>query len=174
VYFVLHASTDWLLRIPAIAIPGFVVLGALATGGSEGELILAARTQRVALAAAALLAVGLAAPAYLSTSAVATAESEAATSSGAALGELTRAARLNPFAAEPLVVRSTVLQLEGKRTAALAAARTGTHRAPNDWTTWIVLARARRATGDLSGSRSALRRAAMLNPRVTRSEPAAR
>src|SRR5215207_7549070 len=33
VYFVLHASVDWLFRIPAIAIPGFVVLGALASGG---------------------------------------------------------------------------------------------------------------------------------------------
>jgi hypothetical protein len=174
VYFVVHASTDWLFRIPAIAIPGFVVVGALATGGSEGELILATRTQRVALAAAAVLAVSLATPAYLSTAAVATAESEAATSSGSALGELTRAERLNPFTAEPLVVRSTVLQLEGKPSAALAAARAGTHRAPNDWTTWIVLARARRAAGDLAGSRSALQRAAMLNPRVARGEPAVR
>ena len=37
VYFVLHASVDWLFRIPAIAIPGFVVLGVLASGGGSPE-----------------------------------------------------------------------------------------------------------------------------------------
>jgi O-Antigen ligase len=174
VYFVLHASTDWLFRIPAIAIPGFVVLGALATGGSEGDLKLCGRPQQAALAAAALLVVAITVPAYLSTVSVASAETESATAPGTALEDLHRAARLNPFAAEPLVVRSTVLQLEGKRRAALAAAQTGMHRGPNDWTTWIVLGRARRATGDLVGSRSAFRRAATLNPRVTGSEPAAR
>ena len=52
VYFVLHASVDWLFRIPAIAIPGFVVLGALATGGKDcGLPVFAGRGQRAALAA---------------------------------------------------------------------------------------------------------------------------
>jgi hypothetical protein len=167
VYFVLHASFDWLFRIPAIAIPGFVVLGALATGGSESELILTGSRQRTALAAAALVAVVLATPAYLSTAAVARAETAAATESHDALNRLDTAAQLNPFATEPLILRSTILQLDGKSVAALDAAAKATKRDPRDWTAWVMLAQARRGAGDRAGARVALARAARLNPRAT-------
>jgi tetratricopeptide (TPR) repeat protein len=166
VYFVLHASTDWFFRIPAIAIPGFVVLGALATGGSSRELLLSGSRQRVALAAATLVAAALSIPAYLSTAALAHAETEVATSSSEALADLHTAARLNPFAAEPLLVRSTILDLDGQPGAALSAAKEATRRDPSDWSTWIVLAQARRRHGDVLGARSARARAAMLNPRA--------
>jgi hypothetical protein len=167
VYFVLHASTDWLFRIPAIAIPGFVILGALATGGCSQELALSGARQRLALAAAALLAAAVSIPAYLSTDAVARAENEAATSSSQALEELDTAERLNPFAAEPLIVRSTILQLDGNPRAALSAAREATRRDPNDWSTWIVLAEVRRRVGDNNGAHVARARAASLNPRAS-------
>jgi hypothetical protein len=167
VYFVVHASTDWFLRIPAIAIAGFVVLGALATGGSSRELLLGGSRQRVALAAATLAAAALSIPAYLSTAALAHAETQAATSSSEALADLHTAARLNPFASEPLLVRSTILDLDGQSAAALSAAREATRREPRDWSTWIVLAQARRLHGDALGARSARARAAMLNPRAT-------
>jgi hypothetical protein len=167
VYFVLHASTDWLFRIPAIAIPGFVVLGALATGGSSSELALTRPGQRVALAAASLVAAALSIPAYLSTDAVARAETEAATSSTQALAELNTAERLNPFAAEPLLVRSTILQLDGKPRAALSVAREATKRDPKDWSTWTVLAKVRRRVGDNAGARAARARATSLNPRAS-------
>jgi hypothetical protein len=167
VYFVLHASTDWLFRIPAIAIPGFVVLGALATGGSSAELALTRPGQRVALVAAALVAAALSIPAYLSTDAVARAEREAATSSTQALAELDTAERLNPFSAEPLLVRSAILQLDGNPHAALSAAGEATKRDPKDWSTWIVLAGVRRRVGDDAGARVARARAASLNPRAS-------
>jgi hypothetical protein len=166
VYFVVHSSTDWLFRIPAIAIPGFVVLGALATGGSSRELQLSGSGQRVALAAATLVAAALSIPAYLSTAALAHGETEAATSSSEALADLHTAARLNPFAAEPLLVRSTILQLDREPRAALSAAGEATRREPRDWSTWIVLADARRRHGDLSGARAARARAEALNPRA--------
>jgi tetratricopeptide (TPR) repeat protein len=167
VYFVLHASIDWLFRIPAIAIPGFVVLGALATGGCSQELALTGARQRLALAAAALLAAAVSIPAYLSTDAVARAENKAATSSRQALTELRTAERMNPFAAEPLLIRSTILQLDGNPGAALSAAREATRRDPNDWSTWIVLAEVRRRVGDNAGAYAARARAASLNPRAS-------
>jgi len=169
VYFVLHASVDWLFRIPAIAIPGFVVLGALASGGDEeGGPVFGGRGQRGLLALAALAALAIAVPTYLATADVADAESNAATSTSAALDDLDRAARLNPFAAEPLLVRALVLTADGRPRAALAAAEDATVRTPESWTAWLLLTDARRLTGDSRGSRAALARAAALNPRAIR------
>jgi hypothetical protein len=167
VYFVLHASLDWLFRIPAIAIPGFVVLGALATGGGQpGRPAFAGAIPRAALGGAAASALAIATLAYLSTAAVVRGETEAATSTENALADLDEAGRLNPFAAEPLLVRSTILHLDGRSRAALAAAKEATERAPQNWATWFVLAQARRSVGDSAGSRVALDRAADLNPRA--------
>jgi O-Antigen ligase len=167
VYFVLHASFDWLFRIPAVAIPGFVVLGALATGGGPpGEPGFLGRRERATVAVVALAVLALTVPAYLSTAAVARAETNAATSTDEALDDLDTAAQLNPFATEPLVVRSTILQLENRPRAALDAASEAVERAPQNWTAWLVLAGARQASGDSAGSRVALDRAARLNPRA--------
>jgi hypothetical protein len=167
VYFVLHASLDWLLRIPAVAIPGLVVLGALANGGGvPGELALTGRIGRAALATAALVVLVLAIPAYLSTAAVARGETDSATSTKDALAELEDASRLNPFATEPLLLRSTILQLERKPRAALDAASEATERGPQNWAAWLVLGEARRSVGDRVGSRAAFHRAASLNPRA--------
>jgi hypothetical protein len=167
VYFVLHASLDWLLRIPAVAIPGLVVLGALANGGGvPGELALTGRIGRAALATAALVVLVLAIPAYLSTAAVTRGETDSATSTKDALAELEDASRLNPFATEPLLLRSTILQLERKPRAALDAASEATERGPQNWAAWLVLGEARRSVGDRAGSRAAFDRAASLNPRA--------
>jgi O-Antigen ligase/Tetratricopeptide repeat len=167
VYFVLHASVDWLFRIPAVAIPGFVVLGALATGGGPAnERAFTGRVGRGALAAAGLVVLALAIPAYLSTAAIAHGESAAATSTDDALAELEHAGQLNPFATEPWLIRSTILEFNGRPRAALTAANEATERGPKNWTAWHVLAQARRAAGDRGGSRAALTRAAELNPRA--------
>jgi hypothetical protein len=82
------------------------------------------------------------------------------------LAELDDASRLNPFAAEPLLVRSLVLKTERRRQPALASALEATERAPENWAAWVVLADARRLTGDRTGSKAAIDRAAMLNPRA--------
>src|SRR5262249_19052655 len=78
VYFVLHSSLDWLFLIPAVAIPGFLVLGALATGGTVGNLVLPGRKERLLVAAAALVAAVAAFPAYLATRETNRAEAQAA------------------------------------------------------------------------------------------------
>ena len=145
VYFVLHASVDWLFRIPAIAIPGFVVLGVLASGGGSPE-------DRCSWA---FVSVGLwrsPQPSSLPWRLRRTSRrrrlrggTEAATSSADALRELDSAARLNPFSTEPLLLRATILQLDGNRRSALAAARDATDRAPHNWAAWAVRAQAARA-----------------------------
>jgi hypothetical protein len=167
VYFVLHASFDWLFRIPAVAIPGFVVLGALATGGGRpGEVPFVGWRERAILVIAALAVLAVTIPAYLSTAAVARAETHAAASTEDALEDLDTAAQLNPFAAEPLLVRSTILGLDRQPSAALDTAEEATERAPESWAAWLVLAEARTATGHSAGARMAIRRAEALNPRA--------
>jgi O-Antigen ligase len=167
IYFVLHASLDWLFRIPAVAIPSFVVLGALATGGGKPrEVGFADRRARATLAAAALTVLALATPAYLATAAVARAETSAATSTEDALQELDLAARLNPFSTEPLLLRSMILQADGNRRAALDSARKATERAPRNWAAWAVLAQAQLAAGDSAEAQATVRRAKALNPRA--------
>jgi hypothetical protein len=169
VYFVAHASLDWLFRIPAVALPGFVVLGALVTGGGAAdEPAFAGRSQRAGLAIASIIVLTLVAPAYLSTGAVVEAETAAATSTENALADLDRAERLNPVATEPLIIRATILQVDGRRRAALRAAHEATQRAPQNWAAWVVLAQARQAVGDRPGTRAALDRASNLNPRAAR------
>lgn len=165
VYFVAHASLDWLFRIPAIAIPGFLVLGALATGGMAPRLALASGRQRAFLAGASVAAAIAVIPVYASTAQVGRAESAAATSSARALDRLDWAERLNPFSVEPLVVRAGLLEGSGAPAAALDAAREATERGPQNWVAWAALAQARRAAGDAAGARIALRHMTILNPR---------
>jgi hypothetical protein len=164
-YFVVHASFDWLFRVPAVAIPGFLVLGALAGAGGAERIALPGSRQRVALAAVALVAGLIAIPAYLSTADSARAEQRAAVSPNQALGELDWAARLNPFAARPLEVRSSILGSLGRHRAAVAAARETVERDPNDWTGWLALRQAEMAAGQREAAQAAYGRAHALNPR---------
>jgi len=166
VYFVLHASFDWLFRIPAIAVPGFLVLGALAAGGGRGPLALVGSAQRTALAVSALLAAVAVVPVYLSTRETSEAEDQAVASTERAVDKLNEAAWLNPFSATPLVVRAGVLQAEGRRAAAIDAAKKAVARSPQDWTTWAALASAEQAANDRVAAGNALRRVRVLNPRA--------
>jgi O-Antigen ligase len=165
-YFVVHASLDWLFRVPAVAIPGFVVLGALASGGGTDHIMLPGLRQRVVLAAVALAGAAVTVPAYLSTANTARAEEQAPTSTSVALRELDLAARLNPFAARPLEVRASVLGAAGRPEAALAAAKQAVERDSNDWTAWLTLRQAEEAAGHGRAARVAYRRAHALNPRA--------
>jgi hypothetical protein len=167
VYFVVHASLDWLFRVPAIALPGFVVLGALGTGGRAGRLSLAGWRQRLAFAVVALTGACITVPLYASTSEVSRAESRAARSPSEAVDRLDRAAQLNPFAVEPLIVRATILQSTGAPIRALEAAREATRKAPNDWLAWAaVLGSSRTIDPQAEETKVATRRLRALNPRA--------
>jgi O-Antigen ligase len=164
-YFALHASLDWLLLIPAVAVPSFVVVGACSATGASPAVHFARAPQRSAAVVGALAAIALAVPVYLSTALTARAEDQAATSAAEALRNLSFAASLNPWALQPLIIRSVVLQSNGEYERAVAAAEEATRRGPRDWTAWAALAGARNRAGDTRGARVANRRAAALNPR---------
>jgi hypothetical protein len=166
-YFVVHASLDWLFRVPAIALPGFVALGAIGTGGHAGRLKLANGRQRLAFAVAALVAAATAVPLYASTAEVSRAESRAASSPREAVDQLDRAAWLNPFAVEPLIIRATILDSIGARVLALRAAREATRKGPNDWRAWAVLLASSKAVAPPEReTQTATRRLTALNPRA--------
>jgi O-Antigen ligase len=167
-YLVLHASVDWLFRISAVAVPGFLVLGACAAADASEDVEFAPGRQRIGLAIAGLAVAVCAVPVYFATTLTARAETQAATSSARALDTLSLAADLNPWAVEPLVVRSTILLEDGRQGEAVRAAREATTRGPIDWTAWLMLADAERAAHDHSAAAAAaLARARLLNPRLT-------
>jgi hypothetical protein len=164
-YFVLHSSVDWLFLIPAVAIPAFVALGACAAAGGLPKLRLAPGWQRAAIAGGSLVALLAAVPVYLSTSLTARAESQAATSTSRALDSLSLAARANPWAVQPKIVRSNVLLEAGRTREAIHVAQQATKRAPQMWLTWATLADAERAAGDRAAAARAMARAHSLNPK---------
>jgi hypothetical protein len=164
-YFVLHGSLDWLMLIPAIVLPAGVALGAGAAAGRVQAISLARGRQRAAIAAGAILVAVAAVPVYLSTTLTVRAESQAASSPQRALNTLSLAKRVDPWAVQPLIVRSAILLDAGRAPAAVHAATEATRRAPNLWTAWAALAAAERAAGNRAGSAAALRRVRTLNPR---------
>jgi hypothetical protein len=169
VYFVLHASVDWLFLIPAIAVPAFAVLGACASAGELPRPRLAPGRQRAAIAVGAVIATAAAIPVYLSTTFTVRAENQAAGSPKRALDSLSFAADANPWAVQPLIVRSQILLDDGQRAAAIRAARDATRRAPQVWVAWRALAAAERAAGHRGASAAASQRALALNPLAKRS-----
>jgi O-Antigen ligase len=166
-YLVLHASVDWLFRISAVAVPGFLLLGACAAASGTHAVELAPGRQRAALAVAGLAVALCAGPVYFATTLTARAEAQAATSSARALDTLSLAADLNPWAVEPMIVRSTILLEDGRVNEAVRAAREATARGPNDWTAWLTLADAERAAHHRAAALAALTTARRLNPRFS-------
>jgi O-Antigen ligase len=164
-YLVLHGSVDWLFLISAVALPGFVALGACAAASGGNEVKLAPGRQRTAVAVGALVAVIAAVPVYLSATLIARAERQAATSTPRALDTLSLAADVNPWAVEPQIVRSAILLDEGRPREAIRAAKQATRREPQMWITWRALADAERAAGHGRAAIAAARRAVALNPR---------
>jgi hypothetical protein len=165
-YFVLHGSVDWLFLIPAVAVPALVALGACAAVGAGAEISLASGRQRAAIAAGALAAAVVAVPVYLSTTLTARAEAQSATSTGRALDTLRLAKRVNPFAVQPLIVRSAILLEVGAATGAARSAREATERVPDSWAAWCALVYAQRELRNRAGASTAFRRARELNPRI--------
>ena len=105
-------------------------------------------------------------PLYIANRGVVRGQEQAARSTAAAIDDLDRAADVDPFATEPLIVKSALLAGDGDAAGAQEAAAEAVDRAPNDWTAWTVLAEARLLAGDAPGARAAVERVAELNPRA--------
>ena len=111
-----------------------------------------------------MLAIG-AIPIYISTTLTVRAEQQAASSPQRAVDTLSLAARIDPWAIEPLIVKSEILLDAGRAREAVVAAAKATQRDPNLWTAWAALADAERATGNRAAAAAARQRVKKLNPR---------
>ncbi len=170
--YAVHASVDWDWEMPAVTIAGLccaVAIGAAADDGLPRRRISGgARRVAVALAVtvAAVAAVGLLGASALEDANRSLARGDAA----AAAREAERAARWQPWSAEPLLVGGQARLLLGDRSGAGARFARAAAREPSDHRTWLALA----AVTDGEVARAALRRARALDPRAVRVHHASR
>ena len=153
VAFLAHTAQDWDWELPAVTVPALACAVALLLSGRQQWAPLG-RAPRLAGAAAALALVVLALTAYAGNRELALAENGSERSAR-------RAARLQPWSAEPWRVLGEAQLERGELEAARASFREGLSRDDGDWELWIDLALA--SEGD--ARRDAFARAVRLNPR---------
>ena len=156
VYWLVHASGDWIWTLPSAGIPFFLMLG-IAVAGSERPL--SPRYAGGAAVAAALLALAVFAPPWLSARL-----SNAALATGD-VGRLRLAARLDPLSPRPYVVRSVLASSEADAVKALEEA---VGQAPSAPELRFALAEALLAAGRPRLAADELRHARGLDPRNPR------
>jgi tetratricopeptide (TPR) repeat protein len=148
-----HAGQDWDWELPAVFVPALACAVALLLAGRREWLPLARAPRLVASAAAIVLAV-LSLAAYAGNREVA----EAALGSEDAAR---RAARLQPWSAEPWRARGEAQLERGDLERAQESFREGLTRDDGDWELWLDLALA----SEGEEKRRAFDEAARLNPR---------
>jgi hypothetical protein len=152
-----HAQADWHWQSAAIAVP----LVALLAGG--GALLASARAwperwTRLTGGVLVVLALVWVLPGLLSV------RIEQQAVANANVGSAHTAATLNPFGSTALLAASALERARGDHAGALKDARDAASREPDNWATWMAVARA--STG--AERRDACRRAHQANPRLNR------
>lgn len=169
VYWLAHGSVDWLWEMPAVTAPAFGFLALAASLGparSQRSSSIGAR-RRLAIVAAVVAGVAAAAVVVLPSLSFALTERAAATwrkHPNLAYARLADAARLNPVAADPLVVTGAIATARGDRVRAQRAFRDAAEREPRNWFVHFQLGLLAGADGDYLSAARAIRRARMLNP----------
>jgi hypothetical protein len=153
VAFLAHTAQDWDWELPAVTVPALVCAVALLLSARRHWTPLGSVPRRVGGAAALALAV-LALTAYAGNRELALGETGSERSAR-------RAARLQPWSAEPWRVLGEAQLERGELEAARASFREGLSRDDGDWELWIDLALA----SDGDARRAAFDRAVRLNPR---------
>jgi hypothetical protein len=105
VYWIVHASVDWIWTIPAVGLPFFVLLGIGAAGAGEAR-VLPSRVAVPAGVAALALAILALAPPWLATRFDDRAYTEA--SAARILGDLRWERRLDPLSVEPYLTQAAL------------------------------------------------------------------
>ena len=153
VAFLAHTAQDWDWELPAVTLPALACAVALLLTGRQRWAPLGQPARFVGGAVAvALVVVSLAA--YAGNRELALAESGSERSAR-------RAARLQPWSAEPWRVLGEAQLERGELEAARASFREGLSRDDGDWELWIDLA----LSSEGSARRAAFARAVRLNPR---------
>jgi hypothetical protein len=165
-----HASVDWDWELPGVTLAGLscaVALG-VAADGDRNALRIPRRARGVALAiavgAAIVASIGLVGATALEDASRALARDDAAAADRAA----DRAARWQPWSAEPLLVRGQARASLGDRVGARRLFARAAALDANDYRPWLGLA----AVSDGAVASAAVLRARALNPRGVRVVPA--
>lgn len=163
-YWTVHASYDWFWNYPALTAPIAYLAGvAIAPGvvALPGRLSSGARIAiGVLLAAVALTSL----PLYLSNRYTDRALGEWQDNTPNAYQDLERAASLNPFDLEPLLLKGVIASKVGDRAVALAAFRKAEEREPDNYAPHYFIARSLLVKNPAAARRE-LTRARQLNPK---------
>jgi hypothetical protein len=165
--FAVGAGIDWAWELAVLPVAFMVLAGGLlaprryrSPSRNEGFLV---RGSLIALAIIAMVAI---VPQLRGAQAIRDSrEAAAAGELQSALDDADRAHDLQPYAAAPDLQRALVLELMGRREAALAPAREATQASSRDWRSWLVLSRLQAETGRPAGAVASYERAKSLNPR---------
>ena len=168
-YWVLHGSVDWFWEIPALAAPAFGLLGLAASPAAEPMDVSPTRvrpgvTSWVAVAGAtAVAAVALVFP-WLSRAYENAGAAGWRRDATQAYARLDRAAKLNPLAAQPLLVKGSIALQKRDLLIAREALSRAEEREPKNWYVHFQLALAEALAGRRGSARLHIVRAAELNP----------
>ena len=164
VQWFVQGSYDWFWQYPGVSAPAFYLLGVAAGPALGGRRLgRTPRPARWALAAALVVLALIAVPLFVSDRYAQRGVAEAATDPAAALGDLGRAADLNPYSDLPLIERGAVAAGRGERALAVRSFRDAIERVPDNYASHWFLAR-ELLRSDPAAARRALAPALELNP----------
>jgi O-antigen ligase len=165
--FAVAAAVDWVWQLPVI-VAAFLIVAAAVLGGGRRRTArrspgaLAPRIVLVAAGLASLVAVGIP---LAAAQAIRSSQSEVRSNNlPAALDDARKANEIEPYGASSSLQEALVLELQGRYSPAVAAAKRATQQAATDWQTWVVLSRLEAENGNAKGSLAAYRKARALNP----------
>ena len=170
VYWLLHASVDWLYELPALGGLAFAMLG-LATAVRDEQPAASGpvRRTRVALRIVPALMAGAAALSFALPWLAEREISRAAELWGArpqaAYEHLDRAGRFNPVSVRPALFEGTIALRLGHEGRAERAFRDAVEREPRNAYAWLELAALASSRGDRALARRRVARASRLDPR---------
>lgn len=161
-YFVVHASVDWLLQIPAVLVVGLLAAGALLGAASPPAQGWVRRRTGVAAGALAVLCLALVLPLWVSERHLARAAAEI--DPAPALAQARAAERWNPLSIAPLQLEAEILLGAGDLAGAERALREAIRAEPRRFEPWVQLGDVYALAGLPEAARAADARVEALNP----------
>ncbi|HEX7059071.1 MAG TPA: tetratricopeptide repeat protein [Solirubrobacterales bacterium] len=163
-YWFVQASYDWFWNYPAVTAIAIFLAGAIASPALRTVDVDERRWPRMAVIAALVGAVIVATPFYLAERFGEEGTTEAAVDPARALADLNRAADLNPFDPEPLLVKGVIAARLGDRALAENAFEEARSREPQNYASYYFLGKLHRSDAPQRALRE-LAVAHRLNPR---------
>lgn len=138
-YWLVHSSYDWFWHYPAVTAPVIFLLGAGAAPALHSTARALGRARFAPIVLLVLLALGVV-PFFLAERYTDRALGEWRTSPAAAYGDLDRAASLNPYDLEPLLIKGAIAAREGDPQLALSAFEGARARVPQSYAPYYFIA----------------------------------